>query len=131
MYSEFVKDEAIEMQLFQESEQKYHWIVENANMAIVVVQEGRLKFFNHKALAAIGYASQELTSKYVAEFIHPDDWETVIERHRRRLSGEPVPSVYSFRIVNKTGGIKWVESHTVLITWDGKPATLSFLTDIT
>ncbi|MBE7467711.1 MAG: hypothetical protein DPW09_20400 [Anaerolineae bacterium] len=131
MYDEFVRDEAIEMPLLQESEQKYRWIVENANVAIVIAQDKRLKFFNRKTLEATGFTSQELTAQSFAEFIHPEDREMMVERHLRLLRGEPVPPVYPFRIVIKTGAIKWIETHAVLITWEGKPATLSFLTDIT
>lgn len=131
MYDEFVRDEAIEMPLLQESEQKYRWMVENATVAIVVIQDRRLKFFNRKTAEATGYASQELTAQSFVEFIHPEDRERMVERHLRLLSGEPVPSTHAFRIVIKTGEIKWVETHAVLITWEGQPATLNFLTDIT
>lgn len=131
MNGELVRDEAIEMPLLQESEQKYRWMVENATVAIVVIQDRRLKFFNRKTAEATGYTSQELTAKSFVEFIHPEDREMMVERHLRLLRGEPVPSIHAFRIVIKTGEIKWVETHAVLITWEGKPATLNFLTDIT
>lgn len=54
-----------------------------------------------------------------------------IERHLKRLKGEEVPEVYSFRIIDKDENIKWVEINSVKITWEGKPATLNFLSEIT
>ncbi len=56
----------------------------------------------------------------------------VVERHLQRLAGE-VPSSYnySFRVITKEGAIKWVELKGVRIEWEGKPATLNFLDDIT
>ncbi len=51
--------------------------------------------------------------------------------HEKRLRGEPVPEVYAFRFINKKGEIGWLRISAVVITWDGKPATLNFLSDIT
>ncbi len=48
-----------------------------------------------------------------------------------RLEGKEVPPVYSFRVVGKTGNVRWVEISAVVFTWEGRPATLNFLTDIT
>ncbi len=53
------------------------------------------------------------------------------ERHKRRLKGEKPPLAYSFRIVDKNGNIKWVELNVALFSWDDRPATLCFMTDIT
>ena len=115
----------------KESEEKYRLLVENAVEAIFVAQDGMLKFANRKATEMIGYSKEELTSKPFPEFIHPDDRMLVLDRHLKRLQGEGSPSVYPFRIVNKSGNVKWVELNTVLITWEGRPATLNFLSDIT
>ena len=55
----------------------------------------------------------------------------VVERHLRRLNGEAFEQVYPFRVVNKDGSVGWVEIRAVRIEWEGRPATLDFLTDIT
>jgi PAS domain S-box-containing protein len=115
----------------KESEEKYRLLVENAVEAIFVAQDGMLKFANRKTTEMIGYSKEELTSKPFPEFIHPDDRMLVLDRHLKRLQGEGSPSVYPFRIVHKSGNVKWVELNTVLITWEGRPATLNFLSDIT
>lgn len=54
-----------------------------------------------------------------------------MERHIKRLRGEEVPSVYSFRVIAADKTIKWVEINVVAIHWEGKLASLSFITDIT
>ena len=48
-----------------------------------------------------------------------------------RLKGEGVPSVYPFRFVDKNGLTRWAEINAVLINWEGKPATLNFVSEIT
>ena len=114
-----------------ESEEKYSYIFKHANEAILVAQDGRLKLFNPKLLQLSGFSEEEIKDKPFAEFIHEDDREMVFGYYQKRLEGEEVPEVYPFRIVGKNGDIKWVEINVVGIDWDGKPATLSFLSDIT
>ena len=113
------------------SEEKYRLVVENANDAIFIVQNERIKFPNRQMLVITGYNEEELKSLPFFSFIHADDKDMVMERHRRRLQGENVPATYSFRISNKSGGIVWVEASVVLVTWEGGPAALVFLRDIT
>ena len=113
------------------SEEKYRLLVENANEAIFVAQDAIIKFFNPKTLDLLGYSQEEILSSSFINFIHPEDREMVFERHQRRMQGEALEAVYSFRIITKDGSIKWVEVNAVLITWENRPATLNFLSDIT
>lgn len=113
------------------SEDKYRYIFEYANEAILVVQDGLLKLFNPKLTEATGYSEEEIKDKPFIEFIHKDDREMVSDYYQRRLKGEEIPEVYPFRIIDKNGDTKWIEIHAVLIDWEDKPATLSFLDDIT
>jgi PAS domain S-box-containing protein len=114
-----------------DSEEKYRVVVENALEAILIAIDGMIIFTNNRTAVLTGYAQEELTSRPFTEFIHPDDRDMVIDRHLRRMKGEDFPNIYSFRIIAKAGNIKWVELSAVLITWEGRPATLNFLTDIT
>jgi PAS domain S-box-containing protein len=113
------------------SEEKYRQVVENANEMILVAQDGRLKFTNPRVTAVLGYSREELLDRPFVELIHPEDSSTVAERHRRRTAGEILPSVYSFRIIAKDGSIRWLEINAVKTEWEGRPATLNFLNDIT
>ncbi|MFC1825633.1 response regulator, partial [Thermodesulfobacteriota bacterium] len=73
----------------------------------------------------------ELANVPFIDFIHPEDREMVLERHAKRLKGDILHDTYSFRINNRDGVELWVELSTVLISWEGQPATLNFLRDIT
>jgi len=115
----------------QESEEKYRLVVENANDAIFIAQDGMIKFPNHQLSNFTGYTEEELTKAPFSNFIHADDEEMVMDRHRRRLLGERVLPTYSFRVINKAGETLWVEASTVVITWEGRPASLNFIRDIT
>ena len=115
----------------RESEEKYRLIVENANEAILIVQEAKLQFVNPKTVEIMGYSQKDLINKEFLEFVHPEDHALVAERYRKRLMDEDVPSVYSFRIIDIYGNIKWVEINAVKTQWIGKEATLNFINDIT
>jgi len=106
-------------------------LVENANEAIFVIQDGMLRFFNIKNIELIGYSKEELTSTPFINFVHPDDREVTIGRYLKRIRGEELPGVNVFRVIDKAGNIKWAEVNSVLISWEGRPATLNFLNDIT
>jgi two-component system cell cycle sensor histidine kinase/response regulator CckA len=115
----------------RESEEKYRLLVENAGDAIFIAQDEVIKFANPKTQQISGYSKEELAKMSFIYIIHPEDREMVIDRHRRRLTGEKLPGTYSFRIINRDNEELWVELNAVLINWEGKPATLNFLRDIT
>ena len=115
----------------RKSEEKYRALVENANEVILVVQDGMLKFVNPRAMELTGYSEDELISTPFAEFLHPDDRAMAVELYLRKLKGEETPDIYPVRIIDKEGNIRWVETGVVLITWEGRPATMNFLSDIT
>ena len=113
------------------SEQKYHLLVDKANEAVVVVQDGFLRLSNPMALTMTGYSADEIGTIPFQLFIHPDDRALVIDNYEKRLRGDDVPSYYIFRLLKKDGNTCWVYMNGVLIDWEGNPATLNFLTDIT
>lgn len=114
----------------RESEEKYRFIVENAGEAIIIAQDGLIKFYNPKAREILNMADETIIDVPFGDIIHPEDRKMVLGRHYRRINGEEPPSVYPFRIVRKNGEVTWVEINVELIDWQGKPATLSFLNTI-
>ncbi len=113
------------------SEERYRLVVENASDVIFVAQDGFVKFPNPRSTASTGFTPDELTSAPFPTFIHPEDREMVVDRYRRRLAGQDVPPRYPFRLLTKSGDFLWMDICAVLITWEGRPATLNFLRDIT
>lgn len=115
----------------QEKEKKYRELVENAAEAIVLVQDGVVKFVNPAAARHTGYAEEELVSAPVADLVHPEDRNAVLERYRQLVEGEAALHVFLFRIITKNGDVRWMEANSVAVEWERQPATLNFLTDIT
>ena len=115
----------------QKSEERYRQLAENAGEAILVVQDGMIRFSNPKGAELSGYSIEELTSRSFAEFIHLDDSDMVTDRYLKRLNGDTPPQTYDFRIIKRDGAIMWTELNAVLISWDNRPAVLCFMSDIT
>jgi PAS domain S-box-containing protein len=113
------------------SEEKYRLLVENANDAIFILQDGKIKFFNNKAKLIGIELGIDLDRVSFHQYIYPKDRDMVIDRHIRRLKGETFPDTYAFRLIGENSQEMWVEINAVKLTWQGKPATLNFLRDIT
>ena len=115
----------------RESEEKYRILVENAGEAVFVVQDGIMQFANPRSAEISGWSLEELLSRPFTGFVHADDREMVMDRHLKRQRGEELPDQYALRIVRPDGEMRWVELNAVQIEWEGRPATLNFLSDIT
>ena len=126
-----ITDRRLAEEALRSSEYKYRLLFENASDAIFVAQDELIKFPNPQLTLLTGYSYDELTSVSFRHFIHPEDRDAVVEKHNKRLQGHNVPSAYSFRVMKRTGELLWVEVMSVIITWDNRPATLTFLRDIT
>ncbi len=113
------------------SEEKYRLLVENATEIILVAQDGCIRFVNPKIEDVLGYPLHELVDQPFLKFVHEEDRRLVGERHASRLRGETDYPVYSFRVVHRDGSIRHLEIKAVRIDWEGRPATLNFLNDVT
>lgn len=114
----------------RESEQKYRNLVENASDAIFVTQDGVIKFPNRRMIDVSGYDARTLASLSFVDLIHPDDRPLIAARHQRRLQGEPVNDTVSFRGYDRAGRMMWLELNAVTVEWEGRPAVLNFLRDV-
>jgi two-component system, cell cycle sensor histidine kinase and response regulator CckA len=128
---EEIAEKKITEEALRESEEQYRLVVENANDAILIAQDQYIKFTNYRTTIIFGYTKDELTRVPFSEFIHPEDRDMVMERYTKRINGEDAPIDYSFRIMTKSGDTITMELRSILITWEGRPATLNFLRDIT
>ncbi|MDA8137766.1 MAG: PAS domain S-box protein, partial [Desulfobacteraceae bacterium] len=115
----------------RESELQYRVLFENAKESIFIAQNDQICFPNPAVAALTGHPIERLLKSSFLDLVHPEDRSMVRERYVQRLAGEDVPHAYTFRIVAANGAIRWVEINAVVIPWQGQPATLNFLRDIT
>ena len=114
-----------------QSEQKYRSLVENATDAILVVQDGITKFANPSATFLLCTSQDTLTCKPLIELVHPDDRDRLSHLGPDAQRNGSSPYIRSFRFNGGENDTRWMEIRTTAITWEGSPATLNFLTDIT
>ncbi len=115
----------------QISEERYRTLVDKALEGIIVVQDGKVVFANPKAYEIIDYPRDQAEPRPFIDFIHAEDRNLIIERHLKRLKGEQFDEVYPIRLIDQKGNIKWGQISSARIDWQGQPATLTFVTDIT
>lgn len=113
------------------NEEKYRLVFDNASDAISVVQDGFLKLVNRMVCELSGYSEAELLGRPFTDLVHPDDRTAVAANHERRLQGNHVPNQYQFRMVTRCGESRWLDASAVRIAWEGRPASMGFLRDIT
>ena len=82
-----------------------------------------------KAAEINGYTLEEMQNKPIKEIIHPDDYRNVVLNNKKRLKGQSVK--YRYRIIDRKGHVKWLESYGIRILWDNRPATVCFVNEIT
>jgi PAS domain S-box-containing protein len=115
-----------------ESEERYSQVVNNAGEAIMVVQDGLAKFANPRAMELLGYSSGKLDPRRLVELVHPDDREVADRLYLATLKGEELsPAYHTYRIIGKGGDIKWIEITATKIVWEGRPAVLYCMADVT
>jgi len=115
----------------RELEEKYRVLIENAREIIIVSQDRQIKFINPLGARITKYSPEELIGKPFSDFIHPDDRELVYNNYLRRLSDPGYQEDYLFRFIDRDGELHWVKTHAIRIMWEGKPATLNMLSEIT
>jgi PAS domain S-box-containing protein len=128
---EDITERKLAEEALRQSEEKYRLVVDNAAEVIAIFQDGTIKFANPRITEVFGYTWEQLASRTFADFIHPDDRPMVMKRYGRRMAGEEDATVHRWRIVRQDGRIRWLEVKTVTVAWEGRPAALSLITDIT
>ncbi|GAB2497802.1 hypothetical protein GCM10027266_14840 [Arenimonas alkanexedens] len=56
-----------------------------------------------------GYSAEELCSREITDFIHPDDHGPTRDRARRQQAGVAVPLSFENRYVSKQGNVHWID----------------------
>jgi len=116
----------------RESRTKYSTLVENANDGVVVLQDGVIKFTNPMMLKMSGFSTEDdLYGKNFLAFVAPEFRILVQEFYAQRLSGKKVPQRYELKLLSKDGKPLAVEVSGSLIEYEGRPADMVVVRDIT
>ncbi|MCX7856998.1 MAG: PAS domain S-box protein [Deltaproteobacteria bacterium] len=114
-----------------EAEKKYQTIVDNAPEPIVVLQDKLIKFVNRKTEDVYGYSLDELYMRPFIDFVHPEDRERAMDLYTSELPDVESGFTYEIRLIDKNGNTRWTHGTAVNIEWEGRPARLNFIRDVT
>ncbi|WP_233504502.1 PAS domain S-box protein [Methanoregula formicica] len=117
-------------EIVRASEGKFRSLVEEVPDFILVHRNGKLLFVNRAASESTGYVHEDLIGRSMLDFIVPEDRERVVTSIEKRLKGEPLIP-YEVRILTSTGQERQVIVRGNLIEFEGSPASLNVLTDVT
>jgi PAS domain S-box-containing protein len=124
-----------EAEAMRRAEAQMRNVVEGSAQGVVVIDQTGVVYINDAFARMIGYADAQegtqLQSRDPNSMIHPDDRERVSERLRARLAGKEVMSHYDLRLVRRDGSVVWTETRAAFVRWNGKPASLSWMNDVT
>jgi PAS domain S-box-containing protein len=113
------------------SEKKYSELVEHSNDGIILIQNSRIVFTNLKMREMIDQAQENIIGKPFIEFITPEYKSYILDRYQKSLSGEKVPSNYEIEILSGENRKIPVEINASITEYDGRPADMAIVRDIT
>ena len=115
----------------KESELKFRTLTESAPIMITIIKGMSLVYTNSRFRQTLGYTEEEISRMTFPEMVHPDYRSMVVERAKKRIKGEEVPSHYEFRYLTKTGEERWVDFTSSLINISGEIVIMASGYDIT
>jgi PAS domain S-box-containing protein len=115
----------------RESEAQFRALAEQSITGTTVIQEGKWVYVNPRMAEMFGYTQDGMIGMQPVELVVEADRETVRESLRKRMSGEIHSDHYTFRARRKDGSEMDLEVYGSTLTYQGRPAVLSTLLDIT
>jgi len=115
----------------KESEENFRALAANANDGIMIgTGNFRYQYVNRRTSEITAYSHDELLHMDFRALVHPDQQEKISERFLARLGGEEVERHYEAVIVKKTGLHIPVEITAAKTSWQGEPAVIIVMRDI-
>jgi PAS domain S-box-containing protein len=116
----------------EESEQRYRTVTEQSRDAIGIVRDRRLVFWNGRFVELTGRERGALADRDLVEtVVHPEDRERVAAVFARWERGDQRQSVHGTRVVRPDGTVRHCEFTGRPIDYEGEPATLVSVRDVT
>ena len=115
----------------KESEEKYRNLIERATDGIVVLQDSKIRYCNQHSADFIGYSIPDVTGKLFTDFVAPEELPQLQKNYERRMAGEKFPGTYETVLIRKDGSRIFAELNAGLVDYEGKPADMLIIRDIT
>jgi len=119
--------------LVAEESTKFRALVEQSLVGIYIIQDDVFRYANPGLIKMFGYDSADEVVDLIPvfKFIKEEDRALVDENIRRRIRGEAESTRYSFTAYRRDGSAIVVDAHGRRIEYQGRPAVIGTLIDIT
>ncbi len=117
----------------KENEAKLSTIIEHSPNGIYVIDDNeKVILINEAIVKILGYPKNEILHQSIKKFIDKENLQMVVERYKKRLSGEKVPSHYEFNVIRKNGEKRIVEIISSAVKEKtGKSIIVAHMEDVT
>ena len=116
----------------EESEEKFRVLTEKSVTGIYILQDSKMAYVNPSFAKMFGYSTDEIIGILSPEdLLHTDDRPYMRRRLTERLDGEIASSSSFYNAIRKDGALLFVEACAMLIEYQGKPAVMGTLIDVT
>ncbi len=120
-----------EMEL-RSSEQRYRALAENVADGVMLLQDWKIIFANQALSKILGHSnSDDLIGKRLEDLIAGESAETVKKLKEAFLKGRSLENVLQLQGIKSGGNQIWMEAHNSAIFWEGRPAVLTAIRDVT
>ncbi|MGO9571664.1 MAG: PAS domain-containing sensor histidine kinase [Desulfomonilaceae bacterium] len=115
----------------RQSETMFRKITEKSIVGVYLIQDYVFRYVNPKMAEFCGYEVSELVdTRGPKDVVWHEDWPLVKENLRKRISGEMEAINYRFRGIKPTGEIVHMEVYGSRTDYQGKPAVIGTILDI-
>jgi PAS domain S-box-containing protein len=115
----------------RESEELYRTAMEKTNDGISIVQDGKYVYANQRLLKTLGREGEDVVNQPLGVYMDPDSAEMLKRYFIARIQGKEAPASYDVRIMKPDASYIMLNVRAAKITYKGKPATISFVTNVT
>lgn len=114
----------------KEAEELFKTLSEYSPTSIYIVQDKKFQYVNKQFTQLLGYQQDELLGTNSMNYVFPGDRDIVMASAALMLKAK-LPYPYEYRVINKTGEMRWVMESVSSMQYKGRRATLGNSMDIT
>ena len=115
----------------RESEEKFRILASTTPSAVMLYQGDKWVYANEAASVISGYPVEEIIGREYWFFVHPDYQDSIRVKGIQRQKDSSIRKRYEFKIITKSGDERWVDLSGSSVMYNGKPAGIISVLDIT
>ncbi len=111
--------------------EKLRLFLDHSKDGILIIQDLRFKYTNKRVPEIMGLEGKEEISNNFTEYIYPDDVQIALDSYEQTMLSGGKETNFDVRLVKSDQSLIWVQVRSVSVMWEGEPANLAFIRDIT